>query len=211
VAIVLAAGAAFLSALAVVLQRVALESAPAGSSFSPRLMTHALRKRGWLTGFGLMLCMFVLQASALRSGQLIFLVMTALLHHGGWVHVLGNWDPYALGLTGACGLFLVQSALHAGPIAASRTTSVIVNPLASIVIGVTAFGERLRPGPGFVTLDVLALTVMCAGVVVLIRSPLVGGLSGIRSDEYPQCRSHRGRAHGCGPWQHRCEPRPQDS
>jgi drug/metabolite transporter (DMT)-like permease len=110
--------------------------------------------------------------------------LTALLHHGGWVHVFGNWDPYALGLTGACGLFLLQSALHAGPIAASRTTSVIVNPLASIVIGVTAFGERLRPGPGFVTLDVLALTVMCAGVVVLIRSPLVGGLSGTRSGEY---------------------------
>ena len=291
VAIVLAAAAALLSALAVVLQRVALESAPVGSSFSPRLVTHALRKRGWLIGFGLMLCMFVLQASALRFGQLsvvqpvltgelIFLViilvtafhrsvgwrelmgiaaivaglaaagffaaaspalgtgqptdrawlavslasaacvlalvaasragprwwraaalgaasavlfacnaaltktLTALLHHGGWVHVFGNWDPYALGLTGACGLFLLQSALHAGPIAASRTTSVIVNPLASIVIGVTAFGERLRPGPGFVTLDVLALTVMCAGVVVLIRSPLVGGLSGTRSDEY---------------------------
>jgi hypothetical protein len=59
-----------------------------------------------------------------------------------------------------------------------------VNLLASIVIGVTAFGERLRPGPGFVILDVLALTVMCAGVVVLIRSPLVAGLSGTRSDEY---------------------------
>jgi uncharacterized membrane protein len=70
VAIVLAAGAAFLSALAVVLQRVALESATVSSSFSPRLMTHALRKRGWLIGFGLMLCMFVLQASALRFGQL---------------------------------------------------------------------------------------------------------------------------------------------
>ena len=98
--------------------------------------------------------------------------------------MFGNWDPYALGLTGACGLFLLQSALHAGPIAASRTTSVIVNPLASIVIGVTAFGELLRPGPGFVILDVLAITVMCAGVVVLIRSPLVAGLNGTRSDEY---------------------------
>jgi hypothetical protein len=65
-----------------------------------------------------------------------------------------------------------------------RTTSVIVNPLASIVIGVTAFGERLRPGPGFVALDVLALMIMCAGVVILIRSPLVGGLGGTRSDEY---------------------------
>jgi hypothetical protein len=110
--------------------------------------------------------------------------LTALLRHGGWGHVFENWDPYALGLTGACGLFLLQSALHAGPIAASRTTSVIVNPLASIVIGVTAFGERLRPGPGFVTLDVLALTAMCAGVVILIRSPLVAGLGGTPSDEY---------------------------
>ena len=56
--------------------------------------------------------------------------------------------------------------------------------MASIVIGVTAFGELLRPGPGFVILDVLAITVMCAGVVGLIRSPLVAGLSGTRSDEY---------------------------
>jgi drug/metabolite transporter (DMT)-like permease len=289
VAIVLAAGAAFLSATAVVLQRVALESAQVGSSFSPRLMTHALRTRGWLIGFGLMLCMFVLQATALRFGQLsvvqpvgtcelIFLVLilvtvfhrhvgwrellgvaaivtglggffaaaspavgtgqpggrawlavsvavatcafglvtasragprwwraaalgaasavlfadnaaltktlTALLRAGGWGHVFENWDPYALALTGACGLFLMQSALHAGPIAASRTTSVIVNPLASIVIGITAFGERLRPGPGFAALDLLALAVMCAGVVLLIRSPLVAGLTGTRSDEY---------------------------
>jgi drug/metabolite transporter (DMT)-like permease len=288
-AIVLAAGAGFLSALAMVLQRVALESAQVGSSFSPRLVTHALRKRGWLVGFALMLCTFGLQASALRfggltvvqpvlTGELIFLVvilvtvfdrrvgwrellgiaaivagiggffaaaspalgtgqpggrawlavslvsaacvlafvaasrsgprwwraaalgaasavlfacnaaltktLTALLRQGGWVHVFGSWDPYALALTGAGGLFLVQSALHAGPIAASRTTSVIVNPLGSIVIGVTAFGERLRPGPGFVTLDVLALMVMCAGVVVLIRSPLVAGLAGTGSDEY---------------------------
>jgi drug/metabolite transporter (DMT)-like permease len=289
VAIVLAAGAAFLSALAVVLQRIALESAPARSSFSPRLITHALSRRGWLAGFALMLLMFVLQASALRSGQLsvvqpvltgelIFLVLilvtafrrrvgwrelagvaaivaglagffaaaspapgtgqpggrawlavflasgacllalivagragprwwraaalgaasailfacnaaltktlTALLRHGGWSHVLANWDPYLLGLTGAGGLFLLQSALHAGPIPASRTTSVIVNPLASIVIGITAFGERLRPGPGFAALDVLAIAVMCAGVVLLIRSPLVSGLSGTQTDEY---------------------------
>ena len=125
--------------------------------------------------------------------------------------MFGNWDPYALGLTGACGLFLLQSALHAGPIAASRTTSVIVNPLASIVIGVTGFGERLRPGPGFVTLDVLALTVMCAGVVVLIRSPLVGGLSGTRSDEYlgadPIAGMHKESR--CRPRRQRCEPQPR--
>jgi hypothetical protein len=288
-AIVLAAGAALLSALAVVLQRVALESAPAAATLSPRLMAHALRQRGWLTGFALMLGMFVLQASALRAGQLsvvqpvlttelIFLVailvvgfhrtvgrpellgiaaivaglagffaaaapapgagqpggrawvalsavtlactlalvaagrvgprwwraaalgaasavlfadnaaltktVTTLLRHGGWARVFENWEPYLIGVTGALGLFLLQSALHAGPITASRTASVIVNPLVSIVIGVAAFGERLRGGAGFVALDVLALAVMCAGVAVLVRSPLVGGVARAPGDEY---------------------------
>ncbi len=119
VAIVLAAGAAFLSALAVVLQRVALESAPVGSSFSPRLMTHALRKRGWLTGFGLMLCMFVLQASALRYGQLsvvqpvltcelIFLVIilvTAFHRSVGWRELTG----IAAIVAGLAGFFAAAS------------------------------------------------------------------------------------------------------
>jgi hypothetical protein len=110
--------------------------------------------------------------------------LTALLRHGGWSHVFGSWEPYLLALSGASGLFLLQSALHAGPITASRTTNVIVNPLVSIVIGVTAFSERLRAGAGFVILDVLAITVMCTGVVVLIRSPLVAGLGAAADDEY---------------------------
>lgn len=290
VAIVLAAGAALLSALAVVLQRLALESAPASSSsLSPRLMTHALRKRGWLIGFGLLLCVFILQASALRVGQLsvvqpvlttelIFLVailavgfhrtigwrellgilaivaglagffasaspaagqgqpdsrawvavsavtvacalvlvaagragprwwraaalgaassvlfaynavltktLTTLLRDGGWAHVFESWEPYLLALSGAAGLFLLQSALHAGPITVSRATNLIVNPLVSILIGITAFSERLRPGAGFIVLDLLAVAVMCGGVVVLIRSPLVAGTAGAAGHEY---------------------------
>jgi drug/metabolite transporter (DMT)-like permease len=289
VAIFLAAGAALLAALAVVLQRVALESAAAGSELSPRLMIRAVKNRGWLIGFGCMLGTFVLQASALRIGQLsvvqpvfttelIFLVailvlgfhrtvgrrellgivaivvglggfftfaspaigkgqpdarawvalslvtvlcaaalvavgrvgprwwraavtgaavavlfaytaaltkaLTTLLRHGGWSSVLQSWDLYLLALAGASGLFLLQRALHAGPITASRTTGVIVNPLASILIGVTVFGERLHAGTGLVILDVLALAVMGTGVVVLVRSPLVAGIGGTATDEY---------------------------
>ena len=82
------------------------------------------------------------------------------------------------------GLFLLQSALHAGPITASRTTNVIVNPMVSILIGVTAFHERLRSGTGFVALDVLAIVVLCTGVVILVRSPLVAGMDGVPGDEY---------------------------
>lgn len=285
VAVVLAAAAAFLSALAIVFQRVALESAPTDNDLSPRLMVHALRKRGWLFGFALMLGNFGFQASALRFGQLdvvqpvlttelIFLVailvvgfhrrigrreiagiativaglagffaaaapavgkgrpdglawiivsaltiagalalvgagrigprswraaslgaasavlfafnaaltkdLTSVLQGGGWIAVIENVDPYLIGLTGAAGLFVLQGALHAGPITASRTANVVVNPLVSITIGVTAFSEHLRSGPGFVILEVLALAVMCAGIAVLARSPLITG----DSDEF---------------------------
>ncbi len=289
VAVILAAGAAFLSAMAIVFQRVALESAPTSNSLSPRVMTHALRKRGWLFGFALMLGNFGFQASALRFGQLdvvqpvlttelIFLVailvigfnrqigrrevigvvgivaglagffaaaapaagkgrpdnlawtlvsaltvvgalalvgagrtgprwwraaalgaasavlfaynaavtkdLTTVLRTGGWLHLFLTVDPYLLGLTGAAGLFVLQGALHAGPITASRTANVVVNPLVSIVIGVTAFSEHLRSGPLFAALQVLALAVMCAGIAVLGRSPLITGSADPTGDEY---------------------------
>ena len=287
--IVLAAGAALMEAIATVLQRVALESAPTGSSLSPRLITHVVKKRGWLIGFGLLLGATALRASALRVGQLsvvqpvlainlVFLVAilvvvfhrsvgwrevlgtvaivgglagffasaspgvgkgepdarawvivstvilicalglvaaarsgprwwraallgaatavlfaysaaltktaTTLLRHGGWAHVFESWEPYLIVITSVSALFLVQSALHAGPITASLTTNVIVNPMVSIVIGMTAFNERLRAGNGFLALDVLAIAVLCVGVVVLVRSPLVAAMGGNPGDEY---------------------------
>ncbi len=294
VAILLAAGAAFLSAMAVVLQRVALESAPTSNSLSPRLMIHALSKRGWLVGFVLMLGTFGLQASALRFGQLnvvqpvlttelIFLVAilvvgfhravgrrevlgivaivaglagffasaspaigkgqpdnaawiavsaatiaaavtlvltgrtgprwwratalgsaaailfadnaaltktaTTLLRHGGLAHLFTSADPYFIALSGAAGLFILQGALHSGPITASRTANVVVNPLLSIVIGATAFGERLRSGVPSVTIDVLAIAVLCAGIATLARSPLVTGIGAGAGDEYLTVRA----------------------
>jgi len=68
-----------------------------------------------------------------------------------------------------------SSALRAGPITASRITLVTVNPLLSIVLGVTLFGDVLRGGGLWISLEVLALAVLVVGVVVLTRSPLVAG------------------------------------
>jgi hypothetical protein len=93
----------------------------------------------------------------------------------GWGHVFTHAQPYLLAVTGLGTVFLIQNALHAGPITASRTTMVTINPLVSIVLGVTLFGDRLRSGPLWITLEVLALAVLVAGVVVLARSPLVAG------------------------------------
>ena len=93
----------------------------------------------------------------------------------GWSQVFTHFEPYMLGVTGLGTIFLLQNALHAGPITASRTTLVTVNPLVSIVLGVTLFGDVLRSGVLWISLEVLALAVLGTGVVVLTRSPLVAG------------------------------------
>ncbi len=96
----------------------------------------------------------------------------------GWGHVFTHFQPYMLAVTGIGTVFLIQNALHAGPITASRTTMVTVNPLVSIVLGLTLFADRLRSGPLWVSLEILALAVLVAGVVILARSPLVAGTQG---------------------------------
>jgi drug/metabolite transporter (DMT)-like permease len=93
----------------------------------------------------------------------------------GWGHVFTHAQPYMLAVTGLGTVFLLQNALHAGPITASRTTLVTINPLVSIVLGITLFADRLRTGPVWTSLEVAALAVLVAGVVVLARSPLVAG------------------------------------
>jgi len=93
----------------------------------------------------------------------------------GWDQVFTHFEPYMLAVTGLGTVFLLQNALHAGPITASRTTLVTMNPLVSIVLGVTLFGDVLRSGALWISLEVLALAVLVTGVVVLTRSPLVAG------------------------------------
>jgi hypothetical protein len=102
---------------------------------------------------------------------------TTTLVTEGWGHVFTHWEPYAIGVTGLVGFFLLQNALHAGPVAASRSVMVIVNPLVSITLGVVVFNEHLRTGGVYVTLEVLALAVMCFGAFILSQSPLVTGTS----------------------------------
>jgi drug/metabolite transporter (DMT)-like permease len=278
---VFAVSAALVSALAGISQRLGLETAPADSAMRLRLLTHGLRRGIWLLGFGLLLLQFVLQATALRFGQLsvvqpvltldlLFLVaILAVFFHrrvgwrewasataivvglggflllaapavgrgipttagwvavtcvvavtsaglvittrwgprwwratafgaaaavlfaynaaltkatttiitGGWRHVLTHWEPWAIGVTGLIGFFLLQNALHAGPIAASRATMVTVNPLVSIAIGATIFHEHLRTGHGLLVAEIFALLVLCAGGFGLANSPLVTGLA----------------------------------
>jgi drug/metabolite transporter (DMT)-like permease len=115
-------------------------------------------------------------------GAALTKAITGYLDHG-WSAVFTHFQPYMLAVTGLGTVFLLQSALHAGPITASRTTLVTLNPLVSIVLGVTLFGDILRGGVLWIPLEVLALAVLVVGVVVLTRSPLVAGSSDGTTDD----------------------------
>jgi hypothetical protein len=48
-----------------------------------------------------------------------------------------------------------------------KETLLIIDPLASIALGIELFGEQLRTGPGYVSGAVVSLAVLGAGVVML--------------------------------------------
>ncbi|HUA31659.1 MAG TPA: DMT family transporter [Streptosporangiaceae bacterium] len=93
-----------------------------------------------------------------------------------WTTLYRHWQTYALAFFGALAVFLVQNAIHAGPIVASQSTIVLVDPVASILVGVGLFGDDLRTTGAWGPLEAVSLLVMVAGAVVLAHSPLVAGL-----------------------------------
>ncbi len=98
---------------------------------------------------------------------------TVLVHRGGLAMLFTHFEPYGIAAAGLAGLFLAQNAFLAGPITASQASLVIVDPLASIIIGVGLFGDNLRGGIGALALDAFALALMSLGLVVLCHSPLI--------------------------------------
>jgi drug/metabolite transporter (DMT)-like permease len=67
---VLALAASLVNALTSVLQRLAVQTAPAEAALRLSLLKHALRRGVWLLGFALMIVSFLLQAVALHVGRL---------------------------------------------------------------------------------------------------------------------------------------------
>ncbi|MGH9083117.1 MAG: DMT family transporter [Acidimicrobiales bacterium] len=94
---------------------------------------------------------------------------------GNWVSMFWHWETYGLAASGAVAVFLTQNAYHAGPIAASQSTIVLVDPLASILIGVGLFGDDLRTGGAWGPLEALSLLVLFSGALMLVHSPVVSG------------------------------------
>ena len=104
-----------------------------------------------------------------------------------WVRMFGHWQTYGVVVFGLLGLFLTQNAFHAGPLAASQSTLVLVDPLVSICLGIALYGDTLRTSGAYGPLEALSLLVMFMGAVFLSNSPLVTGMKsegkGIEYDE----------------------------
>ncbi len=95
--------------------------------------------------------------------------LTDTLHHHGLVGVFVHWPLYALVVTAILGGVLTQAAFDAGPLSASQPALLIVDPLASIVLGVLIFGEHVdSTGPALIG-AVSGLLVMCLGVALTSR------------------------------------------
>lgn len=101
--------------------------------------------------------------------------MTNLLA-AGWGALFGSWQLYVLAALGLGSFLIMQSAFQVGPFAASQSTLILVNPFVSIVIGHVLYGENLRGGPLFVSLESLSLAVMVVGALGLSTSSLVAGV-----------------------------------
>jgi drug/metabolite transporter (DMT)-like permease len=109
-----------------------------------------------------------------------------VLARSGLLGLLTHWPLYAMIGTGVLGTILLQSAYAVGPLAASQATMLIVDPLASIVLGIEIFHEQLNTGPGYVLGAVVSLAVLGAGVVMLsLWAPPV-----MNAEELAKLRGH---------------------
>jgi multidrug transporter EmrE-like cation transporter len=99
--------------------------------------------------------------------------MTGAVAHG-FLTILTTWPTYAMIATGALGMFLLQSALSAGPLVAAQPGFSGADPVVSVMWGVVVFGERFRGGRDLVG-SVAFAALAVAGVVRLCRSPLLAG------------------------------------
>jgi drug/metabolite transporter (DMT)-like permease len=111
----------------------------------------------------------------------------------GFLDLFRHWETYGLALAGLTSVFLAQNAFHAGPIAASQSTLVLIDPLASILIGIALFGDSLRTSGYHGPLEALSLLVLFAGAFSLSHSPLVSGMKGDEG-EYHEMLSIRTRS-----------------
>ncbi|MGO8870683.1 MAG: DMT family transporter [Acidimicrobiales bacterium] len=81
--------------------------------------------------------------------------------------LFSSWEIYALIATAFAGFILQQSALKTGILAPAMASSNAVTLFASVVFGITVFGEKLSNGSNRLAPALIGLVIALAGVVLL--------------------------------------------
>jgi hypothetical protein len=102
-----------------------------------------------------------------------FIKTVAEMWPRGLATVATHWQTYGVAVSGLIGLVLSQHALEAGPVAASQSALLVMNPIASIVMGVFLFGDHLHAAGGRLGFELAALVVMFGFLLLLSGSPLI--------------------------------------
>lgn len=104
--------------------------------------------------------------------------------------LLGQWQLYVILVLGPAGFLLNQNAFQAGNVGSIAVATIIVgDPVVSILVGALWLGETLSKGAGSITLQVLSLLVMAAGIVLLARrSQAVGERLRTADTDLPEVR-----------------------
>ena len=103
--------------------------------------------------------LFALQAAVTK------VFMTQLGH--GVAALLGNWTTYTLIVSAIAGFVIQQSALRTDVLAPALASSNAVTLFASVVFGLTVFGETLSEGHGRLAPAIIGLILALAGIVLL--------------------------------------------
>jgi drug/metabolite transporter (DMT)-like permease len=85
----------------------------------------------------------------------------------GLTALLSSWTTYVLIVSALAGFALQQSALKTGVLAPALASSNAVTLFASVVFGLTVFGETLAHGGGQLVPALIGLAAALAGIVLL--------------------------------------------
>jgi hypothetical protein len=81
-----------------------------------------------------------------------------------------HWPIYALAAAGLSAEYLNQAALHVGPLSVSQPLIVVVDPIVSIALSVSLFGETFTDDTLRLGVAAAAFAGMCVAVIVLVHT-----------------------------------------
>src|SRR5436190_17087614 len=92
----------------------------------------------------------------------------------GAAAVFADWHIYALAAASFLGFMLVQASLHTGALAPAITTSMVLETVVGVVVGVTVLEESLHESKAGLAVTAVALASIVAGLVALAGAHEVG-------------------------------------